>query len=173
MLFTIVESFSPRDGERWASYCGWRGMAFERFDSIDGILRPSLFSPKEDADWDHVVKENFMIDFITDRSFAIEKRKKIGRGDIVGVTFENHMEHDSRFLGYDLIDGCCSVSLFTNWGNGHEVINHSLATNGLVRSFSLANSIRDELIKTENSDGHVNGCRVIAIYEVDELNELG
>jgi hypothetical protein len=167
MLFTLVESFSPQDGERWAGYCAWRGIAFERFDSIDRILRPSLFSPKDGADWSHVVKEDFMIDIITDRSFAVEKLRRIGKGDIVGITFEDHDEHDPRFLGYDLIDGCCSVSLFTNWGNDHEMINRSLAANGLVCSFSVANSIRDELIKTASGDGHVNGCRVIAIYRED------
>jgi hypothetical protein len=168
MLFTIVESFSPLDGDRWAAYRAWRGIAFERFDSIDRILRPSLFSPKDGTDWRYVVKEDFMTDFITDRNFAVEKRRNIGRGDIVGVTFENHDEHGSRFLGYDLIDGCRSVSLFTNWGNDHEMINHSLGTNGLVSSFSLANAIQDELIKTSSGDGHVDGCRVIAIYGVDE-----
>jgi hypothetical protein len=168
MIFTVVESFSPKNGERWASYCTWRGIVFDRFDSIDRILRPSLFSPKDEADWSHVVNEGFMTDFITDRSFAIEKRRLAGKGDIVGVTFENHDEGDSQFLGYDLIDGCCSVSLFTNWGNDNEMINRSLAANGLVRSFSLASSIRDELVKTEGGDGHVSGCRVIAIYGVEQ-----
>ncbi len=42
MLFTIVEPFSASDGEKWEIYCEWRGMKFERFDSIDGILRPNL-----------------------------------------------------------------------------------------------------------------------------------
>lgn len=32
MLFTIVEPFSPADGERWTGYCEWRGINFGRFD---------------------------------------------------------------------------------------------------------------------------------------------
>jgi hypothetical protein len=46
MLYSIVESFSPLSGDAWDKYCNWRGLRFERFDSIDGLLRPSLFDPK-------------------------------------------------------------------------------------------------------------------------------
>jgi hypothetical protein len=166
MLFTIIESFSPKDGTRWTEYCSWRKIAFERFDSIDGILRPSLFHPKDETDWKHVVPENFKIDFITDQTFALEKRKHLGKGDVVGLCFDEHDESDPRFLGYDLIDGCCSVSLFTNWGNSSEIINQSLSPNALVLEFEVASDIRKELLKLNADDGHVDGCRVISVYDI-------
>ena len=54
MLFTIVEDFGVADGESWSSYIEWRGIQFDRFDSLDGILRPSLFTPETEEDWAHV-----------------------------------------------------------------------------------------------------------------------
>ena len=58
MLYKIIESFSRADGARWTGYCDWRGLQFERFDSIDGIMRPSLFQKPEDDDWAHIVNES-------------------------------------------------------------------------------------------------------------------
>ena len=132
MLFKIIESFSPSNGDKWTSYCNWRGMRFERFDSIDGILRPSLFDPTEVEDWAHIVNEDFMLHFFTDFNYAAKKRRQIGVGDLVGVRFEEHDEADEHFLGYDLIDGYCDVSLLTNWGNDVELINRSLSPNALA-----------------------------------------
>ena len=166
MLFTIIESFSPKDGDAWTKYCAWRGITFERFDSIDGILRPSLFNPQNDADWHHVVAEDFMNRFIKDIDFALATYQVIGQGDLVGVRFNAHDERDDRFLGYDLIDGYCDVSLLTNWGMDKERVNRSLAPNALVPTFDSVRAIQEELTKTTGTDSHVKGCRIVSVYGI-------
>ena len=39
MLFTIVEDFGVADREAWINYLEWRGMQFERFDSLIWLKR--------------------------------------------------------------------------------------------------------------------------------------
>lgn len=165
MLYTIVEPFSVADGQKWASYCEWRGLTFERFDSIDGILRPNLFDTPEDSDWEHIVNENFMLHLITDFSHAMHKHAQIGRGDIVGLRFENHDAEDEGFLGFDIIDGYCDVSLLTNWGNDVEIINNSVAPNALILDLTAAQDILHTLQNDWGDDPHVKGCRIVSIYQ--------
>lgn len=165
MLFTIVEPFSPADGEKWTNYCDWRGIQFERFDSIDGILRPNLFESPEDDDWNHIVNENFMLHLITDLQHAERKLKEIGKGELVALRFEDHDTSDAEFLGFDIIDGYCDVSLLTNWGNDLDFINHSLATNALVPDMKTVQLIHGRLRDEFGEDGHVEGCRIISVYK--------
>lgn len=164
MLFTIVESFSPNDGDRWQSYCQWRGLAFKRFDSIDGILRPSLFDDPTGEDWHHVVNEDFKLHLITDYDYAVQKHREMSQGDLVGLKFSEHDESNPRFLGFDLIDGYCDVSLLTNWGNDVDSINHSLSSNALVLSYQIIEAIQQELLRANGNDAHVEGCQIVSIY---------
>lgn len=164
MLFTIVESSSPSDGDRWISYCQWRGLAFTGFDSIDGILRPSLLSDLEGEDWNHIDHENFRVHLITDYDYAVQKHYQIGQGDLVGLKFSEHDESDPRFLGFDLIDGYYDVSLLTNWGNDVDSINRSLSPNALILSCQTVMEIQQELLRTSNTDPHVEGCQIVSIY---------
>jgi hypothetical protein len=166
MLYTIVEPFSPSDGAKWERYCEWRGMRFERFDSIDGILRPNLFLTPEAEDWEHIGNENFTLHFITDLPHARAKHRQIGKGDLVGVRFEGHDTSDEGFLGFDIIDGSCDVSLLTNWGNDVELINRSLAANALVHAPEAAQRIHKRLKEQFGADSHVDGCQIVSIYKL-------
>lgn len=165
MIYTIVESFSPADGEKWRGYCEFRGFQFERFDSIDGLLRPPLFRVPGDDEWDYVVNEDFMIHYLTDLGFAVKKQKEIGKGELVGLTFEEHDPKHPGFLGFDIIDGGCDISLLTNWGCGEPLINEKLASNALVPELSAAQSIWDELQQRCPDEDHVKGSRIVAIYD--------
>jgi hypothetical protein len=167
MLYTLIEPFSPNDGDRWTSYCAWRGLKFARFDSIDGILRPSLFKEPNDEDWSHIVNESFMLHYFHDRKYAELKRRQIGRGDLVGVEFQDHDESAVGFLGYDLLDGCNDVSLLTNWGNDIAVVNRSLGRTGLIRSRGAVEKVKAELMMSYAEDGHVKGCKVVSIYSCE------
>jgi hypothetical protein len=171
MLFTIVEPFSPADGERWTSYCEWRGLSFERFDSIDGMLRPNLFDSPEDSDWDHIVNEDFMLHLITDLPHARHKHARIGKGDLIGLRFDDHNTDHEGFLGFDIIDGYCEVSLLTNWGNDVEFINRALAPNALLRNLKTAQEIFDSLRNDYGNDPHVEGCRIVSIYNTHPVLE--
>lgn len=164
MLYTIVEPFSPVDGARWTSYCEWRGLAFERFDSIDGILRPNLFKTPHDSDWEHIVNEDNMLHFITDLSYATHKHAQIGNGELVGVRFDDHDIADPGFLGFDIIDGYCDISLLTNWGNDMAIINRALAPNALLRDIKTAEEIFAALQTTCADDSHVPDSRIVSVY---------
>ncbi len=165
MLYTIIESFSPADGERWTKYCAWRGIQFERFDSIDRILRPSLCAKPSDEDWPHIVNENFMLHYFTELAYSEKKREKLGKGDLIGVAFDEHDEKSLEFLGYDLIDGYNDVSLLTNWGNDTEIINRSISSSGLIGSRAVIEEIQEELIRSHGNDAHVEGCKITSIYK--------
>ncbi len=166
MLFTIIGSFSPQDGDPWTAYCAWRGLDFEKFESIDGILRPSLLGEPQGEDWNHIVQEDFMLRFITDYDYARSKHQEIGTGDLVGVKFSNHDPADDRFLGFDLIDGDCFVSLLTNWGNDIGNINRALSPSALIPSLPVIENIQAELLRSFGNDPHVEGCRIVSIYRL-------
>ena len=166
MLFTIIGSISPLDGDPWMAYCAWRAMDFETFESIDGILRPSLLGKLQGEDWNHIVQENFMLRFITDYDYARSKHQEIGAGDLVGVKFSDHDLADDRFLGFDLIDGDCDVSLLTNWGNDIGMINRALSPSALVPSLPVIENIQAELLHRCGNDPHVDGCRIVSIYRI-------
>jgi hypothetical protein len=116
-------------------------------------LRPSLFDAADDSDWEHIVDESFMLHLITDLEHARHKHIQIGSGDLVALRFEEHDTKDLDFLGFDIIDGYCSLSLLTNWGNDVEIINRSLATNALLAEFETAQQVIEALQNTWGDDG--------------------
>ena len=167
-LYTIVESFSPEDGEKWDSYCKWRGKNFERFDSIDGMLRPPLFEKPEENDWEHIVNEDFMLHLITNRAHADKKKKEIEKGILLELRLDNHSQDDERFLGFDIIDGYFDISLLTNFGNDIEYVNEMIERNGLVSDFQTAKGIYTKLKEEFGDDAHVEDCRIISIYKMKD-----
>ncbi len=167
MLFAIIEDFGVRDGESWSNYIKWRGIAFDRFDSLDGMLRKKLFtSPETDEDWNHVVCESFMVCYLTNLRYAQKVHARIGVGSLVGFKSSEHDERHKGFLGYDIIDPCYDASLLTNWGNDIEIINRLLASNALVRNLNDVERIHDFLTSNHGDDSHVNGCRIISVYSL-------
>lgn len=169
MLYSIIEPFSPTSGDAWKKYCDWRGVKFERFDSIDGILRPSLFDPKTPEDWKHVYQGDSPFRYLTDRKYAEYKRRDIGRCDLVGLRLSDHDEHHRSFLGFDLLDGYFSVSLLTNWGNDVPFINQALGSNGLVPNLRGISFIQTQLFDQYGDDNHVEECHVISIYDPEKI----
>ena len=169
MLFTIVEDFGKSSGEVWESYIAWRGIQFDRFDSLDGILRSSLFDPETEEDWAYVVHESFMLSYITDIDYASKIHARIGAGSLMGLSYSDHDEGNEGFLGYDIIDGCCDVSLLTNWGNDLEIVNCSLGRNALIPTFGQVKPIHQFLVSQYEKDSHVEGCRIASVYSTGHL----
>ena len=163
-IFTILESFGPAQGDVWNSYIAWRGLSLERFDSIDGILRPRLFTPVSNEGWEHVSEESGAGYGIIDYEYAVRMRTRMGRGDIVGMRWHAHDESDSTFLGYDLIDSYFDVSLLTNWGNDNLFINEARGVGGLIQRLDVAERIQSHLLSSYAEDDHVDGCHIVSIY---------
>ncbi len=89
---------------------------------------------------------------------------------MIGLEFVNHDENNPFFLGYDLIDGDYHVSLLTNWGNDVEIINQSLQENALIKEFNIIQNIKSHVISKYPNDGHVLNCKIVSIYDMNQLN---
>ena len=116
MLFTIVEDFSSNSGESWKTYCEWRGITFDRFDSLDGMMRPSLFDPDTIEDWDNVVCKDFMSRFITNLDYARRKFEDLGSGVLMGFSL---LEHDEADPGCSALGKNKCRSTYTNGQNNN------------------------------------------------------
>lgn len=169
MFYAIREPFSPADGGKWDDYCEWRGIEFESFESIDGLLRPNLFELETDEDWGLLAKESYsdstvLTPFISDLESAQRKRAEIGRGDVVGLEFDGHDTTNPDFLGFDLIEGDGSISLLTNFGNDFNFINRALTSNALAPDLETVAEIRLALLNSLPKDPHVKDCRIVSVY---------
>ena len=167
--YKIVENFGPEDGDRWKRYLYWRGLNLTKFDSADAILRPDLFAPDSDEDWQHCLNENFKLSIITDLDYARRILKRYGNSVLIGVEIEIEEGYapKAKFLGYDIIDGYCDVSLITNWGTDDEgLINNHVMFNGLISDQVQVFKIRNKLRADYPEDSHAEACEVWAIYEV-------
>ncbi|MCI5161933.1 MAG: hypothetical protein D3917_07895 [Candidatus Electrothrix sp. AX5] len=168
MLYTIVQSFSPDDGEKWTDYCQWRGIEFERFDSIDGIMRPNLMGSPDQEDWPYIVHEDYMLHFMTDLRHGYRKLDQKEKGVLIGVKLKDHEPEHPDFLGYDIEDTFFGVSLLTNWGSHVTVVNESLSLNGLVLDIDTVKRVHQYLKSNYSDDDHVRDTRIISLYKVPQ-----
>ena len=167
MYYIIVEKFGDENSKKWKSYLQWRNLEFKTFDSIDKILSPNLFTPKEAKDWEHIDDNDFNLDLITNFTYAQQILKRYKNAKLVGIEKVNNKEtyiEKNNFLGYDILDQKREISLLTNWGNDIEIINKYIGQNGLIKSLSKAKEIHSFLEKNYASDPHVMNCNIWAIY---------
>ncbi|MCF6285370.1 MAG: hypothetical protein L3K26_09300 [Candidatus Hydrogenedentes bacterium] len=165
MYYKIVEQFAPQNGEIWLGYLRWRGLNLNRFDSLDGILRPDLFVPKSRMDWDNCVNEDFKLSLITNLGFA---QATLGRFDdpfLLGVEIELNEGHAPKdgLLGFDIMERECHVSLVTNCGRD-DLIDDHVMPNGLIGDLQRVLLIRDSLRKGSFADAHAEHGEVWAVY---------
>jgi hypothetical protein len=164
MLYTIIKSFSATN-DSWDSYCHWRGLNFAKFDSIDGLLRPSLFVPKTTEEGLRTCPDVGNFNYLTDREYAEKKWHEIGSGDLVALRFSDHDEKQKGFLGFDLVDGYYDVSLLTNWGNDNELINQVISSNALVSRLEKIVAVQNHVFESYSDDAHAADCHIVSIYD--------
>lgn len=165
MYYRIVERFGPEDGEAWEKYLAWRGLKLTSFDSVDGILRPGLFREESDDDWRNCDATSRIAGMITNRDYALRVLSRYANAVLVGVdvALEDGYVPEDGLLGFDIVDGCGSISLITNCGVDEvAIINPYVMPNGLIGDLSLALLFRD-LLRTEQG-AHTEGCEVWAVY---------
>ena len=168
MHFKVIEQFGPDDKESWNSYISWRGLDLKTFDSIDAILRPSLFEPESAEDWDNCVYEDFRTNLISNFSYAKQIYQNFTNAALVGVVpdIDSDYESQENLLGYDILDGYSEVSLLTNWGaDEDDVFSKLVRQNGLIHDLNKCIEIRDILRNQFGEDSHACGCSVWAIYK--------
>lgn len=169
MYYKIIEEFGP-EGGAWASYLEARGLQLDCFDSIDGILRPDLFEPESDNDWENCVREDRKLSLIKNLSYAKKVLSKHENATLVGVDPELDSDYvpEENLLGFDIIDGYCDVSLVTNWGHDEEgLFAGHIQKNGLIGTLDVAISIRNTLREKHSDDAHAEGCEVWAVYKIN------
>ncbi len=85
---------------------------------MDSILRPDLFIPNSQEDWDNCLQEDSKTSFITNIDYAKKVLLKHPNAAIVAVDInipDNYIAREN-LAGYDIIAGGYGVSLLTNWG---------------------------------------------------------
>ena len=86
VYYKIVKKFGPDSGKKWQDYIQWSGFAhLDKFDSVDSVLRPDLFSPVTNEDWDNCDNEDFKLNLITNYEYATKVLSKFENAEIVGV----------------------------------------------------------------------------------------
>ncbi len=87
------------------------------FDSLDHVLRPDLFTPQSEENWQHCVKEHFKLNLITDLEYARIILMRYDDAVLVGVDIELEEGYvvKNHLLGFDILDSYCAISLVTNW----------------------------------------------------------
>lgn len=169
MYYKVVDNFGPDDGARWTDYLRWRGLHLTRFDSVDGPLRGSLFSPESEDDWKNCVQEDFKVCLITNFEYAKKIQQLYQHSEIVGVDFPVDSKYQSMtgLLGFDILDSHWGVSMLTNWGVDEECIfSDQVRENGLLSDLTRAFQIRDVLRTRFPDDHHARKCDVCAVYRV-------
>ena len=170
VFYKIVKPFGPRSGDEWRKYIEWtQQKSIDRFDSADGMLRENCFEPKTEEDWENCVNENFKLNLLTSRDYALKVKAENPGSEMIGVDIEIDGTYQEKegCLGYDVVDRYCYISLITNWGNNEsDFRNVTFKNNGLVGDLREALTLRDKLRAEHPMDEHASGCHVWAIYEV-------
>ena len=170
MKYKIIEKFGPDSVTKWNDYINWIGLHhLKRFDSVDSMLRPTLFAPESADDWANCVNEDYMLDLITNIDYAKKVQSKYDNAEIVGVENDVGQGHTpgKGFLGYDIIDEYCSVSLITNWVcEKYPFDRNIIEDNGLIKNLKDAYKAQEQLRADQNGDVHSRGCTIWAVYKV-------
>ena len=167
MLFKVIEYFGPGD-EKWGAFIKNHYIKnLSHFDSIDGILCPSKFTPESTEDWKNCVNEDEMIDYITNLEYALKVHKKFPKARLVGLECGKNNDRDKTLIGYDIIDGYKDVSLITNWGphdKNHPLKDFAIQNNGLISNFGIAEQAVKTFNVSHSNDPHVKGCQIWAVH---------
>jgi len=169
-LYIVTERFDPARGADWADYISWSGLTqLREVVSLDSILCPKVIDEILQADWHHIVNEDFMLDYFTDLDYLIQRVGVLDGRNLLCV-YKNpesvHNPADPRFEleGYDLIDVMGGVSALSNCGGFPLAFeNDELNEVGLLPTLDRATAVRAALMSNYPAEPHAN-CDVWAIY---------
>lgn len=172
LLYTARKCFGP-ENDNWARYIDWSGLGqLREVVSLDTMLCPPALGEMKDHFWEHVVQEDFMLDFFYSLDFVRSECKEPADANILCVVRRPLSEvADTQvasfiFLGYDLVDMDVSVSALTNCGGFPAAFaNWELTTSGLIADFDRAVEIRSELRRAYPNESHAE-CDVWAIWRL-------
>lgn len=175
-LFIATERFDHSDGEKWQHYfeCAKTPNLTEVV-SLDIMLCPHIVKEFNDEDWNHIVCEDFRLDYFHHLDYLKQRVAGVTRRNLLGL-YRNSRIHitappapeDFRFLGYDLIEEMTQISALTNCGGFPDAFrNEELNQFGLIEAFSHACDIRRLLSERHPDEPHAQ-CEMYAIWRLNE-----
>ena len=158
-LYIVTEPFDARRDTEWSNFVAWSGLGqVSEVVSLDSILCPPVVASLIDADWPHIVNENFMLNYFVDLGYLLTRAGPLAGKNLLCV-FRNPLAVPSvpdgfEMLGYDLVDVLGTVSVITNCGGFPDVFrNDELNRHGLLDSLARAREIQRVLpIKYKGKD---------------------
>ena len=175
-LFIATQRFDPSDGEKWQKYCQWAQISgLMEIVSLDSLLCPHLITEFLDEDWDHIVCENFRLNYFYDLDYLMHRIQGISRRNVLGL-YRNPEAHIERapgpgefsFIGYDLIDEQTQISSLTNCGGFPDVFQNSeLNDFGLFGGFGRACEVKRTLASRYPIEPHAQ-CQMYAVWRLNE-----
>ena len=177
-LFIATERFDPSDGEKWQKYFQWAKIpALIELISLDVALCGRLIKEPANEDWQHIVTENFRLDYYYHLDYLIRRIGDKSRRNVLGL-YRNPGAHISKspapgdfvFVGYDLIEEQTQISALTNCGGFPDIFrNDELNKYGLVENFDRANEIKRLLAEKYPEEDHAQ-CELYALWRLKEKN---
>jgi hypothetical protein len=174
-LFIATERFSPADGEKWRKYFEWAKIPqLTEIVGLDSMLCPRIATELSDEDWNHVVCEDFRLDYFLHLDYLKQRTEGISRKNILGLyrNSETHIVAPPAperfcFVGYDLIEEQTQISALTNCGGFPDVFqNHELNRFGLIEDFERASEVRYQLLERHSEEPHAD-CELYAIWRLE------
>jgi hypothetical protein len=139
--------------------------------SLDSLLCPPVVAEIVDEDWEHIVNEDFMLDYYHDLDYLLRRAGDLRERNLLCV-FRNPEREPVvpagavpfTFEGYDLVDVQGGQSALTNCGGFPEAFsNAELSQHGLLRSLDRAREVQARLAERYSGHGHER-CHVWAIF---------
>jgi len=168
--FIATERFD-HSSAGWEKYIKWSRLdQLEEVVSLDGSLCPTVIPETKREYWNHIVNEDFLLNFFIDLDFLKLEVANIRRKNLLCV-FRNPASHPSslvpegfEFVGYDLVDKDCSISALTNCGGFPKAFaNGELTAKGLLRTHDRGREVQDAL-QMHYPDEHHADCYLWAIF---------
>lgn len=179
--YIATTPFGPADGDKWTGYVRWSGLTqLRELVSLDGMLCAPMLDDVEDHYWDHIVAEDFMLQYFRDLPFLLGElaaRTGAGRYNLLCVVRNPEVEPEPpepgfRLLGYDLVDARGLVSALSNCGGFPDAFaNSELNAWGLLDGRERAMAVRGQLKARHPQEPHAD-CHAWAIFRSDRLSRV-
>ena len=175
--YIATERFGPGNGDSWTKYILWSGLDWlEEIVSLDPMLCKTVLPEIKAEYWDHIVNEDFMLNFFTDLDFLLTEVSGIPEKNVLCV-FRNPPGHPCvtglaisfQSLGYDLVEVMGSASALSNCGGFPKAFsNAELTGKGLLATRERAFEVQDALRCLYPDEPHAD-CLVWAIFRAEGL----
>jgi hypothetical protein len=175
-LFIATGRFDPADGDKWNKYFEWAKIPLlTELVGLDSMMCPRVITQFTDEDWNHIVCEDFRLNYFHHLDYLQERVRSVSRINILGVyrNPENHITkppapESFSFVGYDLIEEATQISALNNCGGFPDVFrNDELNQFGLLGGFARATEVRERLLVRYPDEPHAD-CELYAIWRLND-----